>query len=55
MRRWIDFGGRNHNEYMDPNHDLVRATNYNNFLDGEYASLYAALSPEEKLRGDIQI
>jgi hypothetical protein len=52
MRRWIDFGGsnrRNNNEYKDPNHDLSRAIagNYSNFLDGEFVSFYAAVSPEE--------
>jgi hypothetical protein len=49
MRRWIDFGGRNNNHYLDPNHDLdwAIAGNYDKFLDGEYASFYAALSPEE--------
>jgi hypothetical protein len=53
MRRWIDFGGpnrRNNNQYQDPNHDLDRAIatgNYRNFLDGEFVSFYAAVSPEE--------
>jgi hypothetical protein len=53
MRRWIDFGGpnrRNKNKYLDLNHDLDEAisrNNYVNFLENEFVSFYASVSPEE--------
>jgi hypothetical protein len=52
MRRWIAFGGRNNNKYLDLNHDLdeaIRTRNYSNFLDGEFVSFDASASPEEDL------
>ena len=52
MRRWINFGGRNNNKYLDLNHDLdeaIRTGNYRNFLDGEFVSFGASASPEEDL------
>jgi len=54
MRRWIDFGGpnpRNNNKYQDLAHDLdaiiASGGNFKNFLDGEFVSIYASVSPEE--------
>jgi len=48
MRRWIDFGSRNNNKYLDTAHDLDSIGTYGTFLDGaEFVSFYAAVSPEE--------
>src|SRR5262249_34993709 len=63
MRRWIKFSDRNSNRYQNDTHDLGTVTGYLNdpsspdynsadaaissLLDGEFVSLFAALSPEE--------
>jgi hypothetical protein len=54
MRRWIDFGGphaRNNNKYQDLAHDLDAVINgggnFKTFLNGEFVSIYASVSPEE--------